>query len=114
MEAVRGQEIFSEGQNEALRSGFFEKKVLIKVAKWPQKPLLWTISRRSFTIFLQKWVKLNVGRWKRHTTEGKTIEALKSSHTPSPCNPDTTQIATTTHTADPVEDLNIWGEQSLS
>ena len=68
-----------------------------------------TISRRGSKIVLQKWVKLNVGRWKRHTTEGKTIEALKSSHTPSPCNPDTTQIATTTHTADPVEDLKIWG-----
>ena len=68
-----------------------------------------TIWRRSLTIFLQKWFNLYVSRWKRHTTEGKTIEALKSSHTPSPCNPDTTQIATTTHTADPMEDLKIWG-----
>ena len=79
MEAVRGQKISSEGQN-SMNEWIFWKKGLIKVVQWPQKPLLWTISRRSFTIFLQKWVKLNVGRWKRHTTEGKTIEALKSSH----------------------------------
>ena len=79
MEAVTGQKISSEGQN-SMNEWIFWKKVLIKVVQWPQKPLLWTISRRSFTIFLQKWVKLNVGRWKRHTTEGKTIEALKSSH----------------------------------